>query len=270
MTDDGMIKCPFSLSIRVLCSKCPYQIDFIEVYSGKKPVDIEKAKRLWLDIKDNVVPDNPCLLPTYTYPLYREMYKNSKGRKFDKEDFFLEWLEEELVLSEITQKEGYEGKEMREVIKGDIIEYVKAPHSYGFKKRLSEIIRKHFSDIDSNSRRITLKLWRFKKSGILEKMEKEVSLRLQKLQPDDSQLKENWKNLEFAQRIADFIYSQPRKKVARRDLLRHFSNKRKDDLEDLHDWLKVNYGIIFKKEKKSMGYYRTMKSSRGRYLRVGI
>jgi len=53
--------------------------------------------------------------------------------------------------------------------------------------------------------------------------------------------KKNWQDLKFAQRVANFIHSQHKKQISQRDLLRHFSNKRKEDLERIHDHLKFNF-----------------------------
>jgi hypothetical protein len=83
----------------------------------------------------------------------------------------------------------------------------------------------------------------------------------------------NWKDLKFAQIVVDFIYSQPKKEASRYVLLKHFSNKRKDDIVRIHNILELNYGIQFKDKQgyrgKSTIYYSFMKSSRGRYWRVG-
>jgi hypothetical protein len=46
----------------------------------------------------------------------------------------------------------------------------------------------------------------------------------------------------LAQKIADFVYSQPGHKATQRQLQR-FTNKRKADLEGLHEWLEWRHGI---------------------------
>jgi len=44
-------------------------------------------------------------------------------------------------------------------------------------------------------------------------------------------------------KIAKFVYSQPGRKATQRQLQR-YTNKRKADLEKLHEWLKWRYGIV--------------------------
>jgi hypothetical protein len=47
----------------------------------------------------------------------------------------------------------------------------------------------------------------------------------------------------LALKIATFVYSQPDRKATQRQLQRH-TNKRKADIEALHEWLEWRYGIV--------------------------
>jgi len=75
----------------------------------------------------------------------------------------------------------------------------------------------------------------------------------------------NWGDLRLAQRVANFIHSLPEKRISQRDLLRHFSNKRINNLKEIHDYLKFNFRINLKKEgyrNKTTVYYVVKKSSK--------
>ena len=214
---------------------------FLEIWSGKSPLDIEKAKKIWLDMKNGIRPSLPSDLPHYTYPLYIEFYRNKKGRKFDKESFMLEWFENEFVLSEICLQTGYKGENLIETNRVDMMEYFKAWYSKELKNKRSQIIKKHFPDINPNPGRINLKIWRFKRSGILQKLDGEIARRIIGADPNYSKKidagKETWAEIKFAQRVGRFIQSRPGQKATQRELERHFSNKRKADLERAFEWL---------------------------------
>jgi hypothetical protein len=63
-----------------------------------------------------------------------------------------------------------------------------------------------------------------------------------------------WDWLRFAQRVGRFIHSQPGKQITRRELLRHFSNRRKSDLSNIGGLLESNFLILAERLGKSIVY----------------
>lgn len=236
-------------------------------YDRKEEVDIQRAKKVYVDLINNIVHPGSCLCPSCLY----QFDKKYRG-KYDKEIFFLSWLEFEVSLSLINQKEdlvfetAYDSGTFKKFIKlSDTKNLIKG---YGRIKALSNFIKKNFPEIDHNHKRLKLRLWRFKKSGIELKIEREI--RRKNIKPEEQKIwKRNWDDLKFAQRVVNFINSRPNKRVSQRELLRRFSNKCKEDLERIQDSLKINWQIEIKPVKRSIVYRSTMKSNKGRYWRVG-
>lgn len=50
----------------------------------------------------------------------------------------------------------------------------------------------------------------------------------------------------FAYKVAEFVFKKPPWEVTQRELLRHFSNKRKDDLTRIRGRLEITYRIYVK------------------------
>jgi len=64
--------------------------------------------------------------------------------------------------------------------------------------------------------------------------------------------KKNWESLYFCQRIFDFIRSRPGQEATQRELERHFSNKRKVEIERALKWLFLFPPIKQQKKGKSL------------------
>ena len=231
---------------------------------AKNPVDLDRAKGIWSDLLNNRTHED-CRCPSCQYQLHRQ-----KGGKFDKETFFLYWLELEVKLSLIPQTDRLiystfsrpEDKGWR-----TSVTWKDFSRTWGTIQGLADYIAKHFPDIDAGASRIKLKLWRFKKSGVDAALEREFIDRRLKARP----VTEEWKMILLAQRIADFVYTQPSRTVSQRELQRHLHGDI-DGLENLRPWLLLNYGIECQRgsRKNQMIYRGTMKGSRGRFLRVGV
>jgi len=216
------------------------RVDEVVSREGKSPVDLKRVRGAYADLMDGKTHSDTCRCPSCLYKLHKE-----KRGRFDKEAFFLDWLELEVRLSLINQTEkivfetAYDRGKNKTFIDGR--DYFK---SCGTLRALSNFIEKHFPDIDSNYRRIKLKLWRFRKSGVVKELEKEISFRYFRAHPAKG--KEDWKDLRFAQRIADYIYSLKNREATQRELRRHFQ-KPIEKIEDLRPWLNGNYGIGWKR-----------------------
>lgn len=133
---------------------------------------------------------------------------------------------------------------------------------------MARIIRQLFSDINPNPRRLKVKLWRFKKSGVAAALEEEIRDRERRAARPDP---EAWSNLPLAQHIADFVYRQPERTISQRDLQR-LARVSVDRLEELRAWLLFNYGIEARQgpRKGQVVYVGRLKDARGRFVRVGV
>lgn len=242
----------------------------IEISCEKNPPDLNKIKNAWEDlINARVHADFLCLCPSCLYQTYRE-----EGGRLDKEIFFLDWLYFEIKLSMVDQRitQSLEvGSKPK--ISVDMREFFNVPGSI---KVLSEFIETNFPDINHDYKRIKLKLWRFKKSGVLKYLEQKKIKIWMKAHPvkrkDHPLIK-----LKLLQKIADFIYSQPEHKALEREIYRKFFQKKsvvdiEEELDEMNPWLQANYGIFRKqgKRKDQIIYYGVLKTSRGRFFRVGI
>lgn len=243
------------------------KIDENELDYGKNPPDLPRIKEAWQDLINNKIhTDFLCFCPSCLYQAHKK-----DGGRFDKDVFFLDWLHFEIKLSLINQRTTYslDSPGFNPKTSVDMFELAEVRGSV---KALSEFIEKNFpNDFNPNYKRIKKRLWRFRKSSTLKALEIKKTLEWFKNHPSESQ-KESLKNLNLAQRIADFIYSMPGRKVIQRDILRRFfQKKRLEDLEYLIPWLRDNYGIICEegKRKDQVIYCGVLKTSRGRFLRFG-
>ena len=234
---------------------------------SKYPPDLDRIKTTWKNlVEDKIHSDFLCLCPSCLYQIQKK-----DGGRFDKEVFFLDWLHFEIKFSLVNQKitQSLEiGSKPKTYI--DMRELFKVRGSI---RALSKFIEKKFPEIDHNYQRIKLKLWRFKKSGILKKLENKITKEWSKTHPVEHRKNEFWKMLRLTQRIANFIYSRPDKSAIQRDICRKFFQKKSvDDLEEIRSWLNINYGILWDKGKREdqIIYYGTMKSSRGRFMKTGL
>jgi len=257
--------------------------DEIEVYKEEIPPDIDKIKKVLLDLKRDICHSPPLVLPCCLHHRYKRK-PGKRGRTFDEESFFLEWLAYEIRFSkvkfeyDIKDKFDREPGEPRttEIYRFDIRDYFKVPKIY---KEMVDFIKKYLpnSGINLDPERIKMKIYRLRKSGIVNELERKIRLEQQKIHPisPEKKIKQKkvWKDFKFAQRVADFIHAQSEKCVSQRTLRRRF-NKKVEDVEAIWDVLERNYGIEIQDKagyRKTQTFYRgTMKSSKGRYWRVGI
>lgn len=247
------------------------------VYKYYNEIDVDKVKSIYSDLINGITHSPSCNCPSCLFQCYKKKYKN-KGRKFDKESFFLNWLTGETRLSSVEGKFDLiiKDEHATQIFYSSLIEYFRITGIY---EKTSKFIKKYFpnNNINSNPQRIKLKVWRLKKSGIISDLEFEIFKEWSKMQPLEK--KEKWErtkeDFKFAQNVANYIYSLPEKRIERRVLLRkgRFQRKKIKDLERIHDHLELNFGIDHKPEgyrNKTIVYYSTMKSSKGRYWRMGI
>jgi hypothetical protein len=153
----------------------------------------------------------------------------------------------------------------------DFIDFLK---NRGSLKALSEFVKKHFPKVDHDYKRIKLRLWRFRKSGTLKKLEQEKIREWMKIHPINIKKRDHpLMKFKLLQKIADFIYSQPDRKIIQREICRrYFQKKPVEDLEELRPWLRFNYGIecLKGKRKNQILYVGKMNSSRGLFFKVGV
>ena len=234
---------------------------------GKIPVDLQRVKRTYADLIGNKTHAAPCTCPSCLYQLHK-----TKGGRFDKEVFFLDWLSLEVKLSMINLTEKMYWETAYGPPKSKFgFEWKDYFRTWGTIQELARFVGDNFPDIDPSPRRIKLKLWRFRKSGATAALVKEIILNGIRANPVDPKINENWRALRLAQRVADYIYKKRGRAVTQRDL-RRFFQKPVEELIDLRPWLESNYGIVCKqgKKKNQIVYTGKMKSSRGRFLRIGI
>lgn len=259
----------------------------IELDPEKGKVNLQGLKKEYYDLINGITHQASCHCRSCVYYLYREKFKG-KGRKFNKESFFLDKIAFEIKNSNMWRTPIYRnlrsGKSFDDLTyKIKFKEFLISRDSI---KDLCDFIKKEFPSINSNPSRIKSKLWRLRKSKIVNELESEIWQKWRKTQPEPSlkkrkKRKRNWKDLKISRDIAEYIQKQPGQEITRRDLQRHF-NIKIEDLERIgpkdvsqkeYPGLLENYGIKIRREgyrNKTMIYYSTTKSSKGRYWRVGI
>ena len=244
----------------------------VETWEGKEDINVQRIRKVYVNLINDITHPEPCDCPSC---LFQEHKK--QGGKYNKEIFFLNWLEFELRFSLVNQKEKivfetvFDPGSYKRFIED--LELIKFSRGYGRIKALSKFLEINFPEIDYNQKRLKLRLWRFKKSGVKLKAAKEINKRYFKTHPFDLQKsKEGWRELRLAQKIADFIYSQPGHKTTQRQICRrYFQKKSVENLEEMRSLLNSNYGIIceYGKRKNQIVYIGKRKSSRGRFFKVG-
>ena len=247
-----------------------------------------KYKKIVEDWKNENIHPLPCNCILCLWRKYIEIKKNNKGRPYDWLTFLvwdlifeakLAYLKEKGIARKLksNDKETWEypiGKLYGAPYKRRVKEILKQIPEFEdnkiFFRGLGEFINSYFERYAGKGR-----YERSKFLKLLGKLESEIYKEWQEKHPESPQKRKewgkNWGDLRLAQRVANFIHKITKKEADRRILQRRF-NKKKEDLERIHDILKLNYGINFRKEgyrNKTTIYYSTTKSSRGRYWRVG-
>jgi len=132
---------------------------------------------------------------------------------------------------------------------------------------IAAFLREHFPDVDANPKHIKKNLWRFHKAGVEAALEDEILGRRLKRDSARAGGDDRWLILRLAQRVAEFVYAQPARAVAQRDLQRRIQRP-VEVLEDLRPWLLANYGIAVEpgRRKGQVIYRGRMKDARGRIV----
>ena len=248
-----------------------------KIGQGLGQVDLVRARKVWRDLVEGPDHGEFCVCPSCLYRLHR-----SRGGRFDREAFFLYWLELEVDFAARTQVEelisgpGHRGLGTERVF----IEWPELLRPLRLVPLIARVLRESFPNLNPDPRRIKVKLWRFKRPvadadprwdpppNIYQALEEEINDRERRAAPPNP---EPWQNLRLAQRVADLVYSQPERTIAQRDLQR-LARVSVDRLEELRPWLFFNYiiGAYQGRRKGRVVYKGWMKDSRGRALRVGV
>lgn len=251
------------------------KIDDVEIESGRLTIDDlnppGQIRRKFEELKNGLTHPAPCCCPSCFYQLYVSR-TGQRGRTFDKETFFLEYLYHWARLSNINVWHGYRFAQNgpsrgEEIYRYDFPDYFR---TRGALAVLVKYLKKYFPKIDPDPRRIKLKIWRLRKSGIIRELE---FARLKNASPPSSNYDEVWKDLSeafrFAQRVAEFINAQPDQRATQREILWRL-NKRIEDLERIHKVeddevifsLLANFGIVSKRKGKSRLFISTRRKRR--------
>jgi len=206
----------------------------IRNWDGTKPPDVHRIRTTYSDLMDGITHAAPCTCPSCFFALYNQI-RRKPGPRFDRESFFLSWLATEIRFSMTPHVEAYvaEDDNPRYVEKKffDIRQYLKTRRRYI--SVMSDFLKQNFKQIkNTDPRRLKMKLRRLQKSKI------EMQLTRIRISQGSRPSKESnllWKRLKFAQRVADFIKSQRGREASYNKILRHFSNKRRSDIEDVRD-----------------------------------
>jgi len=243
-----------------------------------------KAKKNLKDLINKKTHPLSCNCMVCLYFISREKPIKGIKKPFGMMSFFLNWLIHAVKINYLKEK----GKAEEIIVYGrkawqyDPRDYEKAPYL----KKAYKIIGNLYDDEDLidfapdfekllNYAYLNVRHWKMERSNfpkILDELAGKKWLDWVKTQPDlQKEWKANWDDLKIAQKAALFIYKQPKKEINQRILQRHL-NVKKDNLERIHDLMKINFGIVSRKEgyrDKTTVYYATGKSSKGRYWRVG-
>jgi len=249
-----------------------------------------KFLKLIEDWKNENIHPLPCNCILCLWRKYIELKKNMKGRPYDWLTFLVWDLIFEAKLTYLKEKGiarrlKSNNKEIWEYPFGKL-------HNAPFKRRVKKILKQipEFEDniiffrgldrfINDYFERYIGK-GRYERSRFLKllgKLESEIYQEWRGKHPErPKKTKEstrNWQDLRFAQRVADFIHSKSEKEISQHILLKRFSKNKELDFQRIRDILKLNYNIDFHPKiykGKKTGDYSTVKSSKGRYWRVGV
>lgn len=247
-----------------------------KVYKNADSMTIKYLK-VAEDLMNDKTHPLPCACAACLYSKHKERLIHKNRKKYEKLTFFVYWLMVEIKISNLESIGKFELRDffnapyLRETEKV-LKQLPESKEHEWYYLGLKEYIKKCFKPY-----LIRKRYYRPEFLKLLNELESEIRLEWQKTQPDHPQEKKkewkrNWGDLRFAQRVADFIRSQSKKEVPQHLLLRHFNKNREPDLERIRDILRLNYKIDFHPKiykGKKTGYYSTMKSSKGKYWRVG-
>jgi hypothetical protein len=152
------------------------------------------------------------------------------------------------ILAEITDPFQYEPvkkmlikKLAREVIQR--LPIINADTKAVLHKDLRDLFRKHFIEYSRKGRYQSDKLQNLREQ-IMYQIHREAGFNPPRLDmPLHIRNRKPPARVSLPLKIAKFIYLQPDRKATQRQIQR-YTNKRKADLEETHEWLKWRYGII--------------------------
>jgi len=235
----------------------------------------------YLKIAEDLMNDKthplPCTCAACLYAKHLERLKGQLRKKYEKLTFFVWWLMIEIKTAHVVKKK-----------KSKIGDLLNAPYLREAKKVLRQLpelkndewyylgLEKYIENC-FKPYLIKKRYYRPKFLKLINELESEIGLEWRRQQPDpplekQEEWKQNWGDLKFAQKVADFIYSQHKEEVPQQLVLRKFNNYRESDLERVRGILKINYNIDFHLKiyrGRKTGYYSKGKYSRGRYWEMG-
>lgn len=224
---------------------------------------------IFKDLMKGKIHPPPCICAACVCPKYKERSKHIRGRSYNKMTFFIYWLMIDIKKTKLMEKAG--PKNINE--KGALFFYkgkfLIAPNPKGF-DRIPYLrdMNKILKDISFKSPEYEgefypgLSTYLNYLKGYLRRRKTDISfvrllnrLEYEILEKHKEQTSiQKWNDFRLGCRIYGFIKS--RKEVTRSDLLRHFSNRNKDDLDRAIDIIKIKLSITFniKKEGKKITY----------------
>ena len=221
-----------------------------------RPFGVEEARDFWLSLSKDRPPHNlRCSCDICLY------FSQPKKPRFSRRTFAVAWFIHKIKLDHLIENKKARRVRFQNEWAWEIdgLAYDKAP----FRKRLKEILADVYDctgddglldpakgDSVSNyiKRSGANKFVDFKESIIFAREREWLKSR-----PDlEKGWKENRENMHLCQRIADFVRSRPDHRATQRELERHFSNKRKADLERAIKWLSFYPNLRRRKEGKSV------------------
>lgn len=186
--------------------------------------------------------DPTCFRACCTYREYLRTTEAKKGRKFDWETFFLEWLSHAVIYFARVEggpTENYSGIRVP-------LPFPEVPAIY---RETSRFIEKYLGDLgnlETNPKRIKMKVWRLRKSGILKGIERRLLARAYQT----GAIARSGIDHDLMRQMIDFILSRPRKKIEESVLLRHFPGKDKmRDFDPIFNFLNLEGGVIRRGDK---------------------
>lgn len=218
----------------------------------------------------------PCICAACVYPRYQEKSKHIRGRHYNEITFFIYWLMIDIKKRKLMEKAGPKNINKKStffIYKG---KFLIAPNPKGFdripylrdmNKILEEISIKYPGIVDYESPTEAYSYLDYLKDhlrrnktnvifiGLLNRIEYEIMEEHKK-----EYSAQQWEDIQLGYRIYEYV--KWKKEVTRTDLLRHFSNKNKDDLDWAFKVLERKLSITFatRKDGKKITYFLKQKS----------
>lgn len=222
-----------------------------------KDMLIDLARKNLRELLAGEIHPAPCACPSCLFFEYRKL-KKGPGKPIGKYLFFLDWLIWRIKMEAIESKcntfpvKIYFNQELADQIPGSLTwsvfeeKYKKAPYM----KRALMIIDSlyaEFEELEFLSYEV-LRVYKVRFDNdrfikLIESLQQKRGEAFYNEPEKKKEVKATWERLRLAQRVADYVISRPGKKAYYREILRHFSNKRKADIENIRWLLCGNYQI---------------------------